>query len=165
MLLKDIESNSTIFIDTNIFLYDISSHSVYGEPCKEFLKRVERNEVEGKTSVVVLNELLHKLILGEVSKKRGVTLSQTFNYLKKNPDVLSSLEAYGIADKIEKMQNLTILEVAPAIFTSAREYMKKFKLMSNDAINVATCKIYGIENIATSDADFERVDFLKVWKP
>ncbi len=156
MLLKDIESNSTIFIDTNIFLYDISSHSVYGEPCKEFLKRVERNEVEGKTSVVVLNELLHKLILGEVSKKRSITLSQTFDYIKKNPDVLSSLEAYDIIEKIEKMQNLTILEVAPAIFASAREYMKKFKLMSNDALNAATCKVYGITNIATSDADFER---------
>jgi predicted nucleic acid-binding protein len=75
------------------------------------------------------------------------------------------LEAYEIVDSIEKMRNLTVLEVTPTIFTSAREYLKKFKLMSNDAISVATCKVYGIKNIATTDADFERVDFLKVWKP
>ncbi len=65
-------------------------------------------------------------------------------------------------DSIEKMRNLTVLEVTPTIFTSAREYVKKFKLMSNDAIGVATYKVYGI---TTSDRDFERVDFLKVWKP
>lgn len=68
-------------------------------------------------------------------------------------------------DKIEKIQNLAVLEVAPAIFTSAREYMKKFKLMSNDALHATTMKFYGIKNIATNDADFERVDFLKVWRP
>lgn len=165
MLLKDMERNSAVFIDTNIFLYSISSHPVYGDPCKEFLKRVERNELNGKTSVIVLNELLHKLVLGEVSKKSKITLSQTFDYIKKKPDVLSTLEAYDLVDKIEKIQNLAVLEVAPAIFTSAREYMKKFKLMSNDALHATTMKFYGIKNIATNDADFERVDFLKVWRP
>jgi len=32
----------------------------------------------------------------------------------------------------------------------------------NDALIAATCKHYGIKNIATFDSDFERVDFLDV---
>ncbi|MCK4734008.1 MAG: PIN domain-containing protein [Methanophagales archaeon] len=37
--------------------------------------------------------------------------------------------------------------------------------MSNDVIHVATMKKRGISNIATNDPDFERVNWLKVWKP
>ncbi|MCK4736385.1 MAG: PIN domain-containing protein [Methanophagales archaeon] len=40
-----------------------------------------------------------------------------------------------------------------------------YRLMSNDAIHVATMKQHGITNIATNDPDFERVEWIKVWKP
>jgi len=165
MRLTDIGNGSLVFIDANIFLYSIGSHPVYGEPCKEFLKRVEEKMFDGRSSVVVLNELLHKLVLGEISMKHGLTLSQSLSLIKKNPRMLSSLEAYGLVDKLEEMPNLTIHEVTPQIFNSARSYMRKYNLMSNDAIHVATCKSHGIKHIATNDADFQRVDFLKVWKP
>lgn len=165
MRLREIESDSVVFIDANILLYSIGSHPVYGEPCKEFLKRVEGKAIDGRTSIVVLNELLHKLVLGEISKKHGLTLPQSLNHIKKNPGVLSSLEAYGLVDKLEEMPNLTVHEATPQIFTSARSYMRKYNLMSNDALHVATCKSHGIKHIASNDADFERVPELKVWKP
>ena len=165
MRLEAIQNNTKVFIDTNILLYDITGHPTHGKPCKRFLKKIENIEIEGSTSVVVLNELLHKLILGEVSKKKGLTLPQSMGYIKKNPDVITSLKAYDFLDKIECMQNLKIMELTPAIFTFARGYMKKYKLMSNDAVHVATCKVHNIENIATNDRDFKRIDFLKVWKP
>ncbi len=101
MLLSKVEKNSVIFIDTNIFLYNISLHPVHGDTCKAFLKRIEKGELSGKTNVIVLNELLHKLILGEVSLKYNITLSQSAGYIKKNPDILSSLdvcECYNIVD-------------------------------------------------------------------
>jgi predicted nucleic acid-binding protein len=41
----------------------------------------------------------------------------------------------------------------------------KFKLMTNDAIHVATCKFYNIVDIATNDTDFQRVHFLRAWNP
>ena len=39
------------------------------------------------------------------------------------------------------------------------------RLMSNDAMHVATMKRHGITNIATNDLDFERVEWIKIWKP
>lgn len=45
------------------------------------------------------------------------------------------------------------------------EISKKYWLMCTDAIHVATMKKYRITNIATNDPDFERVEWLKVWKP
>ncbi len=42
---------------------------------------------------------------------------------------------------------------------------KKYGLLSNDAIHVATMTQHGITNIATNDPDFERVEGLTVCKP
>lgn len=165
MRLGDIGSGSLVFIDANIFLYSIGSHPVYGEPCKKFLKRVEEKTFDGRSSVVVFNELLHKLVLGEISMKHGLSLPQSLNLIKKNPHVLSSLEAYSLVDKLEEIPNLTVHEFTPQILSSARVYMRRYSLMSNDAIHVATCKSHGIKDIATNDADFQRVHFLRVWKP
>lgn len=51
------------------------------------------------------------------------------------------------------------------MFVVVLESMKRYRLMSNDAIHVATMKKRGISAIATNDPDFERVGWLKVWKP
>jgi predicted nucleic acid-binding protein len=165
MFLSKVERNSVIFIDANIFLYNISMHQVHGDNCKAFLNRIEKGELSGKTNVIVLNELLHKLILGEVSLKYNITLSQSAGYIKKNPDILSSLDAYDIIDDTGNIPNLEVIGISPDIFNSAKEYMKKFKLMTNDAIHVATCKFYNIVDIATNDTDFQRVHFLISWNP
>ena len=45
------------------------------------------------------------------------------------------------------------------------EVNKKYGLLSNDAIHVATMKRQGITNIATNDPDFERVEWINIWKP
>lgn len=45
------------------------------------------------------------------------------------------------------------------------ETSKKFNLLATDAMIVEIMKRNGIPNIATNDSDFERVNFLKVWKP
>jgi len=50
-------------------------------------------------------------------------------------------------------------------FEVALSYSKKYGLLSNDAIHVATMTQRGITNIATNDPDFERVEGLTVWKP
>ena len=66
---------------------------------------------------------------------------------------------------IRQIENLKILEVTEGDFEVALNYSKKYGLLSNDAIHVATMTQHGITNIATNDPDFERVERLKVWKP
>ena len=43
--------------------------------------------------------------------------------------------------------------------------IKDYALLTNDAFHVATMKRHEILNIATNDPDFERVKWIKVWKP
>ena len=50
---------------------------------------------------------------------------------------------------IRQIENLKILEVTEEDFEVALGYSKKYGLLSNDAIHVATMKQHGITNIAT----------------
>jgi len=61
--------------------------------------------------------------------------------------------------------NMVILAVNFEVLKKAGESSEKYDLLLSDAIHAATCKIYAISDMATNDADFDRVDFIKVWKP
>lgn len=63
------------------------------------------------------------------------------------------------------MDNLIIIGVSSAIFKEAVEIAKSSKLLPHDATHATVAKEMNIRNIATNDEDFERVDFLQVWKP
>ena len=43
------------------------------------------------------------------------------------------------------------------------EYVSRYALLTNDALNAATMKINEIDSIATNDKDFERLPGVKVW--
>lgn len=43
--------------------------------------------------------------------------------------------------------------------------MKKYNLLSSDAIHVSSCMLQQIEYMASNDSDFERVVFLNLWMP
>ena len=42
------------------------------------------------------------------------------------------------------------------------KYMTKYKLLSNDALIVATCRAHSIGDIATFDEDFKRIPWLRI---
>ncbi len=165
MKLDRVPQESKFFIDTNIFLYDITDHPEFGQITKGFLKKIEFGIIQGKTSVIVLNELLHKLVIGEIAEKYNLKLFQVPAILKQNPTILSSLKSYELVNKIELIPNLEILSITKEIFSLAKSYMIKYNLMTNDAIIAATCNINGVSNIATNNGDFDRIDFLIRWNP
>lgn len=154
-----------VFIDTNIFLYSITGHPRYGPWCEELLDKVRATDIKGKISVIVLNELIHKLVIGEVAQKEGIRPSQAVRYVKKNPEVLEGLKAYEVVAEVESDYNLMIADLTKEHFSLARKLMGEQHLLSNDALHLAVMKEQGITNIATSDPDFDRIAGLKVWKP
>ncbi|MEA2074269.1 MAG: PIN domain-containing protein [Euryarchaeota archaeon] len=152
-----------VFIDANIFLYSAFQHPVLGNNCKDFLVRVEKGEIIGHTSDFVLNEVFHKLMIAEVVKKFEKTAKQAISLIKKKPEVIAELETIWVEMGIIKSFNISILD--GSLFPDFVEMSKKYWLMATDAFHVATMKRYGITNIATNDPDFERVDWINVWKP
>ncbi len=63
MYLHEIEIGSKVFIDANIFVYHFSKGSRFNKSFTEFLFRVETSEIHGTTSVAVIQEAVHRLMM------------------------------------------------------------------------------------------------------
>ncbi len=164
--LNKISIGVSVYIDSNIFIYDATGHVRYSPACKDFLKRIEKGELQGITSAITLIEVLQKLILIEVGERENIDIGQALRRIKQTPEVLAAVDKpIEVVNKIEKIRNLKIVPLTSEIVSSAKDCCRTGYLMSIDSVHVATMKAYGIKNIATNDADFERVDFLVVWKP
>jgi predicted nucleic acid-binding protein len=59
--------------------------------------------------------------------------------------------------------NITILE--GQIFPEFVDLSKKYRLLAMDSAHLAIMRRNGLTNLATNDADFQRVADLKIWKP
>ena len=78
--LNNLPSGSSIYIDSNIFICDVTNHLKYTATSSSFLDRVESGEVVGVASVLGITEVIHKLSIIELSSK-----------LKKKPQSILSL--------------------------------------------------------------------------
>ena len=165
-MLDKIEPGTRVFVDANIFLYETFDHWRYGGYCKKILEDVNKGECSGITTVLVCNEVFHRVMLAEVVEKYGIEPKSVVSHLKKNWGIITELrKPWDVISNIRQIENLKILEVNEDDFEVALSYSKKYGLLSNDATHVATMKQRGITNIATNDPDFERVEWVTVWKP
>ncbi len=154
-----------VFVDTNVLLYAVTEHPGYGGWANVLLDRICSNEVEGVISVIVLNELLHQLVIGEVSQREGLRPFQAVRYIKDHLDVLTDLAAYEVVEDVEKNYGFQVAGVGAEMFAVARALMREHRLLSNDALHLAVMQIEGITDLVTNDRDFDRVAGIKVWKP
>ena len=68
-------------------------------------------------------------------------------------------------ENISQIENLMIVGVGKDVFDLALIISQKYRLLSTDAVHAATMKMEGLSILATNDRDFERVDWLNLWKP
>ena len=100
-------------------------------------------------------------MIAEVVERYEIAPKSAVNYLKKNWEIVKELNKPGDAVlNINAIENLEIVEIDRKIFGIALECSKEYGLLSNDAVHLATMKRHGITNIATTDGDFERVEWL-----
>ena len=163
--LNNLPDGILIYVDSNIFIYDATNHPKYAPSCSTFLDRVEAGEITGITSVLSVNETVHKLSIIELSSKLKKKPVSIIPLTKTNPSLLDDLVTPFLAAENIMNMNLELVNLIAPIVISALEFMKRYRLMSNDAVHVATMKRHGITEIATNDPDFERVDWIKAWKP
>lgn len=64
--------------------------------------------------------------------------------------------------KLRVITILKIIDIKKGNFSYARYIMKKYHLLSNDALHVAIMHQEGIQNIATNDSDFEKIKDIRV---
>ena len=91
MLLDQIAAGSRVFIDSTIFIYHFTGASA---DCKQFLERCEGGDLKGVTSVVVLAEVAHRLMMVEAVSRGSLTTGNVVRKLRAKPELVARLETY-----------------------------------------------------------------------
>lgn len=125
--------------------------------------RVDRKEVHGYCSSLVLNEVFHKLMMSEIVGKFGVQARVASGLFKQRPEIIRELSDVWAEMDIINSINITILN--GQIFPEFVDLSKKYRLLAMDSAHLAVMRRNGLTNLATNDADFSRVAELKIWKP
>ena len=162
MNLKNLRSGN-VFVDANIFLAEILEEDSADE-CMDFLQRIASGRLNGSTSLIVLNEVFHRTLIADAIATYKIKGELAVNYLKRKPDKLKKLiNAHTAIENICLIPNLAIITPDMNSFREALKISKKYGLLSSDAWHVSLMQANNIQNIATLDHDFQRVDEIKVW--
>ncbi len=76
--------------------------------------------------------------------------------LKKNKSIVSKLGKEFLNYAYPVLESLEFLELNRNTVSLANTFMIKYGLLPNDALILATCKIYGIGSLASLDEDFKK---------
>ena len=166
--LRYLADGEAVYIDANIFNYVLSDHRTYGEVCYLFLEGVMTGKYSAYTSILSLDEVSYVVLKGKVAEELGIDFrAVTPKLIKKNISVVKKIMPFVIetVSAILSIENLTLLPANVLLKVITLDFMSRYYLLPRDAIHVATMHEFGITNIATNDPDFERVEWLKVWKP
>lgn len=159
--LNVIPTDSDIFIDSNIFTYHLLGHKRYRDSVKDFLIRIESGLYTGYINEVVVSEVYHNFVRVKICDKYKVQPFDFTRFIKLNQKTISEVDL-STATAILSMKNIQLIHNNE--IGIIEENMKRYNLLSSDAIHVSSCKLQGIEYMATNDSDFG-VDFLNLWMP
>ena len=161
-----IEPGTIIFIDANILLYALSGHWKYGDSSKRLLDSINDGEYKGITSVLVCNEVFHRSLIAEIVERENISPGSVSKCMKENPGLVKdSTKAWAAIEWIKQINHLTIVGIDESIFELGLRHSKKYGLLSNDALHLATMKQEGVSTLASNDRDFGGVKWLQIWRP
>lgn len=153
-----------VFVDANTLVYHFQPHPILGPPCTALMNRIELKELTGFTSTHVLSEVAHRLMTMEAAITFG-WLSKIVNRLQQNPGAVQSLSRFRHAVQQVFQLGFQILTTPAVLIDTAAGISQQTGLLSNDALVVAIMQANSLTNLASSDADFDRVPGLNRYAP
>src|SRR3989338_5463179 len=129
--LYELPAGETLFVDANIFL----EHLLNSEPtCAAFFQRIQRREIHAVTSVGVLSEARHRLLLTEAIRRGDVRKpGRALAVLQKRPELLRHLAACDAGLNLLLETPLRIVSTTLAQFRLAQRLRLRHHLLTNDA--------------------------------
>lgn len=164
MIFADLPAHAHVFLDANTLVYHFGPHPKYGPACNALIKRIENQELRGITSTHVVSEVAHKLMTAEASIRFGWS-SKVVGRLKQTPARIQALTTFCQAVAQIPQLGIQILTIPDTLAVTAPLVSQKYGLLSNDALLVAVMQQQGLTNLASLDADFDRVAGLTRYAP
>lgn len=128
--------------------------------------KIENGQYRAMTSSLVLNEVLHKLMLTETVRTYGLNSERdALKLIKEKPELISNMSLVWKNYSELKKYPIIIFGVDEKALDMAVLLSRKYGVLISDAVHAAIMKLNTIDNIATNDGDFERIEGITVWKP
>ena len=165
MIFAAIPRGSSVFIDANTFVFDFGVHPQYGVPCRELLERIARGELQGFTSAHVLCDLAHRAMTIEAMNQYGWPQTGIALRLRKHPSEVQKLTRFRQATDAVSQTGILVLPIDVALVSAATALSQQYGILTGDALIVAVMQANGLTNLASLDADFDRVPGLTRYAP
>jgi predicted nucleic acid-binding protein len=165
MTLDQLPSGIRVLVDSNVLVYHFQPHPVFGPMCNRLMERIERQDIEGFTFTSLLSEVAHRLMLIEAAALPGWGRGKALNRLKQHPSEIQRLTLFQKAVDAALQSKLVVISVPGALLSSAAAFSRQYSLLTNDALIVAIMQHHGLTNLASHDADFDRVAGITRYAP
>ena len=162
-MFERLPAGAAVFLDANVLIY----HAVESRPsCALLLRRIATREIRGYTSTVVLSEVFHRLVLSEIAVTfRLPSARAALNLVRRHPEHLPALTvAHQFLAKMPTLR-IRVLPVRWREITLAMAASRRYGLLANDALIIATMQAHRLTHLASNDADFRRVPTITLWRP
>ncbi|MGH8068369.1 MAG: type II toxin-antitoxin system VapC family toxin [Candidatus Entotheonellia bacterium] len=153
-----------VFIDANIFIYHFTQTPLSAS-CTAFLRRVEVGNLQGTTSVVVLAEVAHRLMVLEAIASFGFPSRTAVKQLKEHPALVKQLTHYKVASEKIPAFNVTVEPITVGHLRLAQNLSATHGLLTNDSLTAAVMQTSALVDLASNDPDLSAVPGLTIWQP
>jgi predicted nucleic acid-binding protein len=162
LTLESVPAATRILLDSTIFIYHATGASAQ---CRRLLERCEAGEVAGVTSVAVLAEVAHRLMMIEAVAAGLVSGKDVVKKLRSKPDVVGRLHVYQ--EQVERipLMGVDVLPLDIGTLLRSAQFRRQYGLLVNDSLVVAAAHGAGVAHLASADPDFGRVKELKLYQP
>lgn len=156
MKLEDVVTGR-LYIDVNVFYMVLRSDPEHLEALRSFFQRVVKGDIAAYTSVLTMDELFYRLLLGrikdafegnplDVLRERGEDAVRTYA-----PEIETALR------KLVRLPHLELAAVLPGDVPVMLQSIGALGLLPRDALHVAVMRRLDLYQIATDDRDFDGV--------
>ena len=138
--LPNLPRGADVFLDANIFIYAFAAQST---DCRELLRRCAREEVCGITTLEVINEVTHRLMLSEAVAAAVITRASVAALKGKWREV-TRLTQYWVQTVRIFGLNILIMDSDALRLHRAQTMRSRHGLLTNDSLILAAMDEYRI---------------------
>jgi predicted nucleic acid-binding protein len=109
--------------------------------------------------------MAHRLMTLEAAAQLGRPLAGLSNWLKRHPAEVQQLTRHQFAHDELALIGIVVLTVDGRQVSLAADISTQFGLLTNDALLVAVMRDHNLTDLASNDADFDRVPGLTRYAP
>ena len=165
MTFDQIPAGMAVFLDANSLVYHFTNDPKYGVASNRLVHQIEQGALSGFTSTDVLGDVAHRLMTLEAIAVNGWPYAGIAARLRKHHHSISKLTIFRQAIASLPQLNIQVIPITQPLLEAATLASQQFELLTGDALVVAVMQAHGLTNLASNDADFDRVPGLTRYEP